>query len=293
MFGGVGVALVTPFDENLNIDYTTLNNVLSHIKKGKINYLTVNGTTGEASTINNTEKAALLNHIVKNHGDDFNIMYGIGANNTQYVLDLIDQTDFSGVQAILTVAPYYNKPTQEGIYQHYVAIADKSPVPVFMYNVPARTGLNIEVSTTLRLAQHPNIAGIKEASGDLMQCYDIVAAKPDDFMLISGDDGLTVPMMSIGAEGVISVIANAYPIEFGEVIDLAMNNNFKQAAEQMFPLLEMNKLLYVEGSPVGVKAALAMRGMGHGRVRLPLVEASIELKEALKSASLHLVGVTS
>ncbi len=276
---GVGVALVTPFTPELTIDFPALKQLVENTIEGGVDYLVVNGTTAEASTLSPEEKKKVLNFVVEVNAERLPIVYGIGANNTQHVLDLIEETDFTHISAILTVSPYYNKPSQEGIYAHYCKVADASPVPVMLYNVPGRTGSNICSATTLRLAQHPNIFAIKEASGDLQQCMEIVREKPEDFMLISGDDLLTVPMISIGTEGVISVLANAYPKKFSSMIHDALEGNFAAASEHLKDFLPVNDYLYVESNPVGIKEVLRQMGVCGGDVRLPLLAASEELQQ--------------
>ncbi len=280
---GVGVALITPFKEDLSVDYTALEKILETIYNSDVNYLVVNGTTSEASTIELEDKKEILSFIKKHNNGRLPIMYGIGANNTQHVLNLIEDTDFNGIDAILTVSPYYNKPSQRGIASHFKIIADQSPVPVLLYNVPGRTGTNVAAETTLELAKHPNIFGIKEASGDLNQCLDIIKGKPSDFMLISGDDILTVPMVSIGAEGVISVLANAYPQSFSKTINLALNGDFKNATSILTTFLGINDLLYKESNPVGIKEVMCLQGTCNTAVRPPLYMASEGLKNEIKT----------
>jgi 4-hydroxy-tetrahydrodipicolinate synthase len=210
---GTGVALITPFNENLQIDFKSLKKILSHTAKG-VDYYVVLGTTGEAATLSDDEKKSVLKFVVDNNTKGLPIIYGIGGNNTQHVLETIATTDFKGVDGILSVSPYYSKPSQEGIYQHFKAVADACPVPVVLYNVPGRTSSNMTAETTIRLAAHKNIIGIKEASGNLEQCMKIINSAPKDFMVISGDDMLTVPLYALGGKGVISVLANAFPVLF-------------------------------------------------------------------------------
>lgn len=281
-FTGVGVALITPFNEDLSIDYPSLKKILDHISNGNVDYLVVNGTTSEASTINFEDKAAILAFVQENNPKKLPIMYGVASNDTMYVLDLIKKTDFSHIDAILTVTPYYNKPSQGGIIAHYEAIANASPAPVLLYNVPGRTGINATTETILHLANHPNIFGIKEASGNLSQCIEIMAGKPDDFMLISGDDLLTIPMISIGAEGVISVLANAYPKEFTTMIHQGLNGEFSKTRKVLSKFVQINDHLYAESNPVGVKEVLKNLGFCNHHVRLPLLPPSDELAETIK-----------
>jgi len=272
-FEGTGVALVTPFDEQLQVDYSGLKKLLEYTAKG-VDYYVVQGTTGESTTTSAKEKLAILDFVINNNDRNLPVIYGIGGNNTNGVLETISQTGFEGVHAILSVSPYYNKPTQEGIYQHYIKIADKSPVPVLLYNVPGRTMSNISAETTLRLAQHQNILGIKEASGDLVQCMEIIKSKPSDFMLISGDDMLTTAMMSIGAKGVISVLANGFPEVFKRITKAALDNNFEASKLATRQLLAINDLMYIESNPVGIKEVLRQKGLCSNHVRLPLLAAS-------------------
>lgn len=273
------MALVTPFKEDLSVDYDALQKLLTFVLDGGVNYLVINGTTAESVTTTAEEKAEILRVIKQQVNGSVPLVYGIGGNNTQHVLELLQTTDLEGITAILSVSPYYNKPSQQGIYQHYVQIANASPVPVILYNVPGRTGSNVTADTTLKLALHENIIGVKEASGNLEQCMVIAKHKPADFMLISGDDLLTVPMAAFGAEGVISVLANAFPEKFSKMIALALNNQFKEATTLMNDFVDLNPLMYEEGNPVGVKAVLERFGVCDPYVRLPLVEASAGLKD--------------
>jgi 4-hydroxy-tetrahydrodipicolinate synthase len=280
-FTGTGVALVTPFQNDLSIDFEALERLLDFTAKGGADYYVVQGTTGESVTISASEKASLLKFVKENNKHKLPVMYGLGGNNTQEVLTQLRELDLSGADALLSVSPYYNKPSQEGIFQHFKAIADASPLPVMLYNVPGRTGSNMTAATTLRLATHPNIIGIKEASGDLNQCMFISANMPDDFLLISGDDMLTLPLMTFGAKGAISVLANAFPEKFCSMVKLGMEGNFTEASKPLFDLIELNPLMYDEGNPVGVKAALEERGICSARVRLPLVTASDALRHKI------------
>lgn len=277
---GVGVALVTPFDASHQIDFAAYRRLLEHTAQIGVDYWVVQGTTGESPTVSLTEKNSLLRFTKENNPRNLPIVYGIGGNNTQHILEVIEQTDFEGVCAILSASPYYNKPSQAGIIAHYEKIADASPVPLILYNVPGRTASNLTAQTTLYLAQHPNIVAIKEASGNLLQCMEIAHHKPQDFLLISGDDMLTLPMISFGAEGVISVMANAFE-DFNQMSHLALEGKFKEAAQKMFRLLSLNELMYVEGNPVGIKQVLALMGICSEEVRLPLLKASQELKNKI------------
>jgi 4-hydroxy-tetrahydrodipicolinate synthase len=276
-FYGTGVALVTPFDEQLSVDYKALKRLLNHTARG-VDYYVVMGTTGESVTVHDNEKQEILDFVKKNNAKKLPIVFGIGSNDTQHALDAIAQTNFSGVDGLLSVSPYYNKPSQEGIYQHFRKIADECPVPVILYNVPGRTGSNMTAETTLRLAEHKNIIGIKEASGLIDQCMNIVKQKPKDFLLLSGDDMLSVPLYSIGSKGVISVLANAFPVLFRKMKEHAFNGKFEKASVEQFKLLEINGPMYEEGNPVGVKYLLSKLGICHGYARLPMAPASEKLK---------------
>lgn len=279
---GTGVALVTPFDSTGNIDYKALKKVLTHTAKG-VDYYVVMGTTGESVTVTSEEKKKLLQFVIDTNPKKLPIVFGIGGNNTQNVLDTIKATNFTGVDAILSVSPYYNKPSQEGIYQHFKAVADASPVPVILYNVPGRTSSNLTADTTLRLAQHKNIIGVKEASGNIEQCMRIARDMPKDFLLISGDDLLTVPLYSIGGKGVISVLANSFPVIFKKMKEYAFAGNYPKAQQEQAKLLDINGPMYEEGNPVGVKQVLQEMGICSNHVRLPLVPASEGLQKKIKS----------
>lgn len=278
---GTGVALVTPFTKDLAVDYDALRKLLDFVLDGGVNYLVVNGTTAESVTTTSAEKAEILNVVKAHVNGRVPLVYGLGGNNTQHVLETMNTTDLDGITAILSVSPYYNKPSQQGIYQHFVQIANASPVPVILYNVPGRTGSNMAGDTTVRLASHENIIGIKEASGNMEQCMYIAKHKPEGFMLISGDDLLTVPMATLGAEGVISVLANAFPGKFSNMIQLALDGRFNEAQSLLLSFVDMNPLMYEEGNPVGVKAVLERFGVCSAQVRLPLIEASSGLKDRL------------
>lgn len=281
---GTGVALVTPFNENGSIDYVGLKKLLEHTAKQGADYYVVQGTTGESTTTTADEKKEILNFVKQNNTANLPIVYGIGGNNTHQVIETIKSTDLSGVDAVLSVSPYYNKPSQEGIIKHFELIADNSPVPVILYNVPGRTASNLTAATTLRLAKHKNIIGTKEASGNLEQAMHISANKPENFLLISGDDMLTVPLYSIGAKGVISVLANAFSDVFKEMKEAAFANNYEAAAQACFKLLGINPLMYAESNPVGIKHVLKLQGVCDDHVRLPLLAPSNELKNSIKAA---------
>ncbi len=279
---GTGVALVTPFTENSDVDFKSLKKLLTYTAKG-VDYYVVMGTTGESATINAAEKKTVLEFIKNNNPKKLPLVYGIGGNDTNQVLDALSNTDLDGVDAILSVSPYYNKPSQEGIFLHFKAIADASPVPVILYNVPGRTASNVSVETTLRLAGHSNIVGIKEASGNIEQCMKIAREIPKDFLLISGDDLLTVALYALGAKGVISVLANAFPTTFRKMKEYAFAGNYSKASQEAFKLLDINTLMYEEGNPVGLKGLLEDMKLCSANVRLPLAPASSALRKKIAS----------
>ena len=280
---GTGVALVTPFTKDLEVDFKALKKLLRHTARG-VDYYVVMGTTGESATVNFREKREILQFVKENNTARLPIVYGIGGNNTQSVLEGIRTSEFEGVDAILSVSPYYNKPSQEGIFQHFRAIAKASPVPVILYNVPGRTGSNLTAETTIRLSQVPNIIGIKEASGNMEQCLKIVRSAAPGFMLLSGDDLMTVPLYSIGSVGVISVLANALPIPFRKMKEHAFSGNFKRATAEQVKILDINGPMYEEGNPVGVKQLLKELGVCENYVRLPNAPASTAIQKKIQLA---------
>lgn len=269
--------MVTPFQRNLEIDFQGLQKLLAFTAEKGVDYYVVMGTTAESATLKRTEKSKVLQFVKENNTSKLPIVYGIGGNSTQEIIHTIENTDLDGVDAILSVSPYYNKPSQRGIIEHYNTIADESPVPLILYNVPGRTGSNIEANTTLKLAEHLNIVGIKEASSDLVQAMKIMKYKPNDFMLISGEDMMTSPLYSIGAVGVISVMANAFSDVFKRVREAVTAKDFTSVTGQMLRLLEINPLMYKESNPVGIKQVLKHYDVCENYVRLPLVSASAEL----------------
>lgn len=274
-FRGTGVAIVTPFKNDLSIDFSALGRIVNHVISGGVNYIVVMGTTGESVTVTRDEKQAIISYVLEAVDSRVPIVVGIGGNNTQEVINSIRHSDLKGIDAILSVTPYYNKPTQRGIYQHFKTIASCSPLPVLMYNVPGRTCCNISADTCLQLAQDcENIIGVKEASGDMTQIMKIIKGKPENFMVISGDDMLTLPIIAAGGSGVISVLANAYPTQCSELVTNALKNNFKLAREIQFKLLEMTELLFIEGNPSGIKAVLGAMNLCQNSLRLPLVPVS-------------------
>ena len=282
-FMGTGVALITPFNSDGSIDFASLKKLLEHTATG-VDYFVVMGTTGESATLTKEERKEVLQFVVKNNPKKLPIVYGIGSNNTASVLSEIEDTNFRGVSALLSVSPYYNKPSQEGIRQHFKKIADACPVPVILYNIPGRTASNMTAEAILKLAQHKNIVGIKEASGNLEQCMKIAKGKPKDFLLISGDDLFTVPLFSIGGVGVISVLANAFPVAFKKMTESAKAENYLKASTETFRFLEINGLMYEEGNPTGIKYLLSLMKICKPHVRLPMVEPSTGLRKKIQLA---------
>jgi 4-hydroxy-tetrahydrodipicolinate synthase len=282
-FHGVGVALITPFNENLEIDFPALKKLIDFCANGGVDYLVVQGTTGESATCSTEEKNEILAFVKKNNSKNLPIVYGLGGNDTAAVLETIKNTNLEGVDAILSVCPYYNKPPQAGIIAHFSAIADASPVPVFLYNVPGRTVTHLQILTVVKLAEHPNIIGIKDASS-IENAMELSKVCPKNFILLSGDDNLVTTSISMGFHGVISVIANAFPKEFSEMTHAAMSDNFEKAAKMQRKFIDFDTLLYVESNPVGIKKCLEIKGICGSEVRLPLLKASVELGEKLRNS---------
>jgi len=276
---GTGVALVTPFLDDYAIDFEGLKRLVDYVIDGGVDYLVVLGTTGETVTLTPSERKQVLKACLEYNAGRVPVVYGMGGNNTMSVLSDIASTDFEGITAILSVSPYYNKPTQAGIIAHYQAIADVCPVPVILYNIPGRTMSNITAKTTLQLASHSNIIGMKEASGNWEQCMQIAAKMPKDFLLISGDDLMTKALYSIGGSGIISVMANALPVTFKKLC----HGTAEESLQAAFSLLPLNELMYEESNPVGIKNLLYHMGICHDQVRLPMLRASLELNKKIKS----------
>ncbi|AMR26539.1 4-hydroxy-tetrahydrodipicolinate synthase [Hymenobacter psoromatis] len=271
---GTGVALVTPLTPTGAVDTNAWLRLLDFTINGGVEYLVINGTTGESPTVTPDEKTDLLQVAREHVAGRVPLVYGIGGNDTAAVARQLRETDLTGVVAILSASPAYNKPSQAGLLAHYQHLADASPLPLLLYNVPGRTGSNLAADTTLRLARHANIIGIKEASGNLEQCLAILASKPADFLFLSGDDMLTLPLIACGGQGIISVMANAFPRKFSDMTRAALASDFARAQQLLYGLVPLNSLMYEEGNPVGVKAALALQGVCGAAVRLPLVAAS-------------------
>jgi 4-hydroxy-tetrahydrodipicolinate synthase len=272
-FTGTGVALVTPFHKYGTVDFNSLRKIIDHILSGQVEYLVVLGTTGETPTMSKAERSAVCDFVIEAVDGKVPVVMGVGGNNTQEILDVLNTQDFTGIDAILSVTPYYNKPQQKGLYYHFKAIASVSPLPLILYNVPGRTGANMSAETTLKLAhEFRNIVAVKEASGNMNQIMKIIKDKPDWFEVISGDDALTLPMIAAGARGVISVIANLYPLEFSEMVRYALKEDFVNARKLHFRLFDLMEALFEDGSPSGIKAALEIKGLAPNNLRLPLVK---------------------
>ncbi|HPT20572.1 MAG TPA: 4-hydroxy-tetrahydrodipicolinate synthase [Bacteroidales bacterium] len=284
-FRGVGVAIVTPFKNDSSIDFAALGRLINHVIAGGVNYIVAMGTTGESPTLTKDEKKALVSYVVEIIDNRVPLVVGIGGNNTQDVINTVRHSNLTGVDGILSVAPYYNKPGQKGLFQHFKSIATCSPVPVIIYNIPGRTCCNVSADTCLELAHEcENIVAVKESSGDLTQIMKIVKGKPENFGVISGDDMLTIPVIAVGGSGVISVLANAYPSQCSELVNQALKGNFKSARDIQFRFIEMTELLFVEGNPSGVKAILNAMSLCQNNLRLPLVPVSRAISAKIQKA---------
>jgi 4-hydroxy-tetrahydrodipicolinate synthase len=280
---GMGVALVTPFKKDESIDFDALARLIEYLIKNRTDYLVVCGTTAETPTLTEKEKDDITKFVIARNNGRLPIVVGIGGNNTKAIVEKVEESKKYDIDAILSVTPYYNKPSQEGIYQHYAAIAKASCRPIILYNVPGRTGVNMQAATTLRLAnQFPNICAVKEASGNFSQIDDIIKNKPEEFMVISGDDGITFPLITLGAVGVISVIGNAFPREFSKMVRLALQGDYSNARQIHHRFTELIELLFVEGNPAGVKSMLAVMGFIENKLRLPLVPNTIKTYEKIR-----------
>lgn len=286
---GMGVALVTPFKQDDSIDFDALGRLVDYQIQNKADYLVVLGTTAETPSLSATEKQEIIEFVKRRVNGQLPIVLGCGGNCTANVVKELQTSDFSGIDAILSVTPYYNKPSQEGIYQHYKAIAEATPLPIILYNVPGRTGVNMTVETTLRLARDfSNIVAVKEASGNITQMNNIIKNKPKDFMVICGDDGIAYPLMTLGAVGVISVIGNAFPKEFSRMVRLALNGDYENALHIHQRFTDMFDLLFVDGNPAGVKCILNAMGYIENKLRLPLVPTRITTYEKIREVLMNL-----
>ena len=280
---GTGAAIITPFDRAGRVDEAALRRLVSHLATGGLDVLVVLGTTGESVTLSKDEKKQIQEVVLHENAGRCRVILGIGGNNTAEITETLQHTDFTGIDAVLSVSPYYNKPNQEGIFQHYKLVAEASPRPVVLYNVPGRTGSNITAETTLRIAEEfRNVCGIKEASGNLEQIMQIIHKRPQGFLVLSGDDALTLPILACGGEGVISVVANAFPALFVEMVNAGMEGNFTRARRFHYPMLEFTRLLFSDGNPAGVKAALKVLGICEEIVRLPLTNVRPDIFGAIE-----------
>ncbi len=274
-FRGTGVAIVTPFKNDYSIDFAALGRVINHVINGGVNYIVAMGTTGEPVTLTKDEKKALISYVVEVIDNRVPLIVGLGGNNTQEVINVVRHSNLTAVDGILSVAPYYNKPSQKGLFQHFKAIATSSSLPVIIYNVPGRTSCNISSETCLELAHAcDNIVAVKEASGDINQIMKIIKGKPENFNVISGDDMMTIPIIAAGGIGAISVLANAFPAQTSELINNALKSNFKSAREIQFRFIELTDLLFTDGNPSGIKAMLNVLNICQNNLRLPLVPVS-------------------
>ena len=281
---GMGVALVTPFNEDDSVDYTALARLLDYQLQNDTDYLVVFGSTGEYSTLSVEEEAEIAKFVISRVKGQIPIVRGVGGNNTKDVVDILKKDDFSGIDAVLSVVPYYNKPTQEGMYQHFKTISAATELPIILYNIPGRTGVNMTAETTLRIARDcKNVVAIKEASGNITQMDDIIKNKPKNFEVISGDDVMTYPLLALGAIGVISVIGNAFPKEFSRMVRLALAGDYANALTIHHRFTELFDLLCVDGNPAGVKSLLNIMGYIENKLRLPLVPTRITTYEKIKS----------
>ena len=271
IFKGTGIALITPFNDDKSVDFVALERIVNHVISGGADFLVALGTTSEAPTLTAEEKKQVVSTILKANAQRLPVLLGMGGNNTQNVIDQIKAQDFTGIDGILSVVPYYNKPNQRGMKAHFEAIADASPVPVILYNVPGRVGVNLQASTCVELAKHPNIIAVKEASGNLQQIMEILRDKPADFDVLSGDDGITMPLMALGAQGVISVAANAYTAPFSRMMRAMKEDRTEEALKLHYAMLCMNQLIFADGNPAGIKCLMSHMGLCENVLRLPLV----------------------
>ena len=279
--------MVTPFKQDSTLDKEALTRIVNHVIDGGADFLVALGTTSEAPTLTAEEKKQAVDTILKANNGRLPVMLGMGGNNTQAVIEAIKEQDFSGIQGILSVVPYYNKPNQRGMKAHFEAIADASPVPVVVYNVPGRVGVNLQAATCVELAKHPNIVAVKEASGNLQQIMEILRDKPADFDLLSGDDGITQPLMALGATGVISVAANAYIEPFSHMMHAMKEGRTDEALKLHYAMLHMNQLIFADGNPAGIKCLMSLMGLCENVLRLPLVpvneKVAIDITEEWKT----------
>lgn len=281
---GTGVALVTPFKEDGTIDFDSFRKLINYIIDNRVEFLVPLGTTGESATLSKDEKKQVFDFVAEVNAGRVPLVAGIGGNNTAELRKALREFDSSAYTAVLSVSPYYNKPSQEGLFQHFKALACESDLPLIVYNIPGRTGSNISAETTLRLAELPNIAGVKEASGNFEQFMEIIRHMPSDFCFLSGDDGVALPIIALGGHGVISVVGNAFPREMAEMVRYCLSGEFQAARPLHYKLMDLIPLLFAEGNPVGVKTFLKELGICGETVRLPLVPASAGLNEKIRKS---------
>ena len=291
IFRGTGIALITPFKQDRTIDIEALERIVNHVINNGADFLVVLGTTSEAPTLSAEEKQLVIRTILHTNNGRLPIMLGMGGNNTQAVIEAVKSQDFTGIDSILSVVPYYNKPNQRGMKAHFEAIADASPVPVVVYNVPGRVGVNLQAATCVELAKHPNIVAVKEASGNLQQIMEILRDKPADFDVLSGDDGITQPLMALGAQGVISVAANAYTKPFNRMMRAMKEGHTEEALKLHYAMLRMNQLIFADGNPAGIKCLMHQMGLCQNVLRLPLVPVSEKVEAEIAEEWKHLSGL--
>jgi len=280
---GTGVAIITPFKTNSEVDYAALEKLIDHMINNDVEYVVTLGTTGETPTLSKKEKQEIVRFTLEKTKDRVPVVVGIGGNNTKEVIANLADFPLEKMTAVLSASPYYNKPSQEGIFQHYKALSEASPIPIILYNVPGRTGSNISAETTVRLAKEcKNIGGIKEASGNMVQCMHILKNKPENFLMVSGDDHIAMPLIACGADGVISVAANCFPKDFSDLIRYSLKNDFEKAAKLQYKLLEGYDLLFTENNPAGVKAFLYEMKFIENKLRLPLVPLSESIHQKVR-----------
>ena len=290
-FKGTGIALITPFKQDKTVDITALENVVNHVVEGGADFLVALGTTSEAPTLSQDEKKQVVSTILNTNGKRLPVLLGMGGNNTCSVIEQIKSQDFTGIDGILSVVPYYNKPNQRGMKAHFEAIADASPVPVILYNVPGRVGVNLQASTCVELAQHPNIIAVKEASGNLQQIMEILRDKPSDFDVLSGDDGITQPLMALGAQGVISVAANAYIKPFSRMMRAMRDGQTEEALRLHYAMLRMNQLIFADGNPAGIKYLMSLMGLCQNVLRLPLVSVNETVEKMIEEEEKKIIVI--
>jgi 4-hydroxy-tetrahydrodipicolinate synthase len=290
-FLGVGVALVSPFKKDMSIDFTALRRLVQLQINGGTDFLVVQGTTGESPTLSQEEKMKILETVIEENAGKLKIVFGIGGNNTHAVGELLKSiSNKKGIDGILSVSPYYNKPTQTGIIEHFKYISSCTELPIILYNVPGRTGSNMTTETTLTLAEIPNIVAVKEASGNMDQIMEIIRLRKPNFGVLSGDDAITMPLIAAGADGVISVVANAFPERFAQMVHSSMDGDLDKARKEHYDLLSITRMFFEEGNPGGVKVALKERKISEEFMRLPLIAVSESLRERIKKETIFITN---